>query len=66
MTCNIGNRQRILRAVVGLALISLVLIGPQTLWGLVGLLPLVSAAFGRCPPLAIFGAGACGMKDGKS
>ncbi len=66
MTCNIGNRQRILRAVVGLALVSLVFVGPQTLWGLVGLLPLASAALGRCPPGAIFGDGACGIKDRNS
>ena len=36
MTSNIGSWDRNLRIGVGLVLLSLVFVGPQTLWGLVG------------------------------
>lgn len=59
MTCNVGGIDRILRAVVGLALLSLIFIGPQTLWGLVGLIPLGTAIFGWCPLYVPFGLSTC-------
>lgn len=33
MTCNIGNTERVLRAIVGIGITSLVFVGPQTPWG---------------------------------
>lgn len=65
MTRNIGNLERIVRAVVGLGLISLVFIGPQTPWGWVGLVPLATALIGWCPPYALLGINTCGNKAGK-
>ncbi len=59
MTCNVGGIDRLLRAVVGLALISLVFVGPQTAWGWIGLLPLATAIFGWCPPYALLGISTC-------
>ena len=59
MTCNVGGIDRILRAVVGLALISLVFVGPQTAWGWIGLVPLATAILGWCPPYALFGINTC-------
>ena len=47
--CNVGGIDRILRVIVGLAVLSLVFIGPQTPWGWVGLIPLVTGAFSFCP-----------------
>ena len=38
---NVGTIDRIVRVVVGLALISLVFVGPQTNWGWIGLVPLL-------------------------
>ncbi len=38
-----------IRVVLGLVLLSLVFIGPQTLWGPVGLVPLLTGAIGFCP-----------------
>ena len=64
MTCNIGNTERILRAVVGLAIISLVFVGPQSPWGWLGLIPLATAALGWCPPYALLGISTCGPKAG--
>lgn len=65
MTRNIGNAERILRAIVGLGLISLVFIGPQTLWGWIGIVPLATALIGWCPPYALFGINTCGTKTNK-
>ena len=59
MTCNVGGIDRLLRAVVGLALISLVFVGPQTAWGWIGLVPLATAIFGWCPPYAMLGISTC-------
>jgi hypothetical protein len=46
---NVGSIDRILRIVVGLGLISLVFVGPQTPWGWVGIVPLLTAAISFCP-----------------
>ncbi len=56
---NIGNIDRVLRIVVGLALLSLVFIGPQTWWGLVGLVPLLTAVVGFCPAYRLIGVSTC-------
>ena len=50
---------RVIRVVLGLALLSLTVVGPQTLWGLVGLVPLVTGALGSCPLYALFGFSTC-------
>ncbi|MCG8563256.1 MAG: DUF2892 domain-containing protein [Hyphomicrobiales bacterium] len=59
MTANVGTLDRVLRVVVGLALISLVFVGPQTLWGLVGLVPLATAAIRFCPLYRLLGIRTC-------
>ncbi|MCB1717502.1 MAG: DUF2892 domain-containing protein [Candidatus Competibacteraceae bacterium] len=46
---NIGSVDRILRIVAGIILLSLVFVGPQTPWGWIGLIPLVTALIGWCP-----------------
>ena len=60
---NEGTVDRVLRVVVGLVLISLVFVGPQTAWGWIGLLPLVTGAIGSCPAYSVFGINTCGVKD---
>jgi hypothetical protein len=47
--------ERALRVVIGLVLLSLVFIGPQTLWGLLGLVPLLTGLAGTCPLYTLFG-----------
>ena len=59
MKTNEGNVDRIFRMVVGLVLLSLVFIGPQTPWGLVGIVPLLTGAIGFCPLYKIFGFDTC-------
>jgi len=56
---NVGTLDRILRVVVGLAVISLVFIGPKTPWGWVGLIPLATAAFRFCPLYTLLGIRTC-------
>jgi hypothetical protein len=59
MTRNIGTIDRFIRIVVGLAALSLVFVGPKSLWGLLGLVPLATAAIGWCPPYAMLGIKTC-------
>ncbi len=59
MKKNIGNIERIIRVVVGLGLLSLTVVGPQSLWGLIGLLPLATGLIGWCPPYAMLGISTC-------
>jgi Inner membrane protein YgaP-like, transmembrane domain len=62
MTTNVGTIDRALRILVGLALISLVFVGPQTPWGWIGLVPLATALLGWCPPYALLGINTCGVQ----
>lgn len=62
MTRNIGNAERVIRAIVGLALIAIVFVGPQTPWGWIGVIPLATALLGWCPPYAMLGINTCRTK----
>jgi len=44
--------------------VSLVFVGPQTWWGLIGLVPLVTGLIGTCPVYSILGINTCPMKNG--
>jgi hypothetical protein len=52
---NEGMVDRVLRVIVGLALISIVFIGPQTPWGWIGLVPLLTGIVGFCPAYRLLG-----------
>lgn len=45
---------RAIRVILGIALLSLVVIGPKTMWGLLGLIPLITGLVGSCPLYRIF------------
>ncbi len=62
MTTNIGNMERVIRAVVGIVLIALVFVGPKTAWGWIGIIPLATAILGWCPPYALLGIDTCKRK----
>jgi hypothetical protein len=55
MKRNIGAVDRTIRIVVGLFILSLIFWGPKSLWGLLGLIPLVTALVGWCPPYQLLG-----------
>ncbi len=59
MKTNVGTIDRVARIILGLVLISLVFIGPQTPWGWIGIVPLVTALIGWCPAYSIFGIKTC-------
>lgn len=59
MLKNVGSVDRALRLIVGIVLLSLVFVGPQTPWGWLGLVPLVTALIGWCPAYSIFGIKTC-------
>lgn len=59
MATNIGSVDRVLRIVVGLALIALALgllpgVAPSV-WGWLGLIPLGTALIGNCPAYSMLG-----------
>jgi hypothetical protein len=55
MTGNVGGIDRVLRILVGLGLLSLVFVGPQTPWGWIGVVPLLTALIGWCPAYTLIG-----------
>lgn len=59
MTVNEGRTDRVLRVVLGLGLLSLVFVGPQSPWGFAGLIPLVTGLAGHCPLYTLLGFDTC-------
>ncbi len=59
MTKNIGSPERIIRIIVGLVLIALVFVGPKTIWGWIGVVPLLTGLTGWCPPYQLLGINTC-------
>ena len=63
MTANIGTTDRVLRIVIGLALIGVAigLFGSayQSIWGWIGLVPVVTGLVGWCPLYTILGIQTC-------
>ena len=60
---NVGNLDRGLRVIAGLVLLALVFVGPQTPWGWIGLVPLLTGLAGRCPAYSIFGLNTCATSE---
>ncbi|MEI8396837.1 MAG: DUF2892 domain-containing protein [Rhodospirillaceae bacterium] len=62
MTKNVGGIDRVLRIIVGLGVLSLlfVLDGSQRWLGLIGLVPLLTAAISFCPLYPLVGFNTCG------
>ena len=58
---NVGTADRIVRALVGGALIALVFAGPHTPWGWLGIIPLATAVFRFCPAYRLFGIRTCAI-----
>lgn len=57
MQRNVNKADRILRFALGLAVLSLIFLGPQTSWGYIGLIAVITAMSGFCPIYRIFGIG---------
>ena len=59
---NEGTIDRTLRVIAGAALVSLVFVGPETPWGWIGLVPLVTGLVGNCPVYSLLGISTCPVK----
>jgi hypothetical protein len=63
MMTNVGGIDRLLRIVVGGAVLALTFVGPYTEtlfpWGIIGLVPLLTGIFRWCPVYSLFGSKTC-------
>jgi hypothetical protein len=59
MEKNVGSLDKLVRVVVGIALIAMVFVGPQTAWGWIGVIPLATAAVSWCPLYTALGIKTC-------
>jgi hypothetical protein len=66
MKINVGSTDRVIRIVGGLLLLSLLFLleGSARWLGLIGIIPLVTAAFKTCPAYSLLGMSTCPAKDG--
>jgi hypothetical protein len=62
MTKNVGGVDRILRIIVGIALIAAAATGAIGVWGYIGVVPLLTGLMGWCPPYALLGFNTCKTK----
>lgn len=56
---NLGGIDRAIRILAGVVLLALVFIGPQTPWGYLGLVPLLTGVIGFCPAYCPLGLSTC-------
>ena len=59
---NVGTIDRIARVAIGLALLSLTVTGPHSMWGLIGVIPIATAIFSICPLYSMLGISTCPAK----
>jgi len=64
MKCNVGKTDKIVRWIVGLAVIVIGLY-LRSWWGLLGLIPIVTAVIGLCPLYLPFGINTCKTPQNK-
>ena len=62
MKVNEGGTDRVLRVIVGLGVLSLAFVGPQTPWAYLGAIPLLTGIVGFCPLYALLGINTCGVR----
>lgn len=53
---------RTLRVIIGAGLLSIAFVGPQTPWGYIGLIPLITGLVGSCPAYRLFGLSTCSLE----
>jgi Protein of unknown function (DUF2892) len=62
---NEDSIDRVIRIALGLALLSLTVVGPKSLLGLVGIVPLVTGLVGFCPLYRLVGVSTCATPQRK-
>jgi hypothetical protein len=63
MKANVGGIDKVLRIVVGIALIAWALMGGPV-WAWIGVVPLATGLMGWCPAYGLLGLNSCPMKKG--
>ncbi len=56
---------RVIRVALGVALLSLTVVGPHSLFGLVGVVPLLTGLVGFCPVYRLLGVSTCAVPQRK-
>ncbi len=59
MEKNVGTIDKSLRIIAGIVMLSLVFVGPQSPWGWIGVVPLLTALIGWCPAYKLVGLSTC-------
>lgn len=54
---------RVLRVGLGVGILSLLFVGPKSMWALLGLIPLLTGLIGSCPLYTLFGVSTCATKS---
>lgn len=54
--------ERVVRILLGIALIAIVFVGPKTPWGWLGVVPIATGLLGSCPLYTVLGVSTCSMK----
>jgi len=63
MKKNIGKTDKIIRILLGVVILSQTVIGLGSLWGLIGLVLIVTALIDFCPAYTVLGINTRGIKD---
>ncbi|MDF0534336.1 DUF2892 domain-containing protein [Shewanella yunxiaonensis] len=58
MQCNVGTTDKVIRAIIGLAIMAAGYYY-QSWWGIIGIIPLLTAVFGWCPLYVPLGISSC-------
>lgn len=68
MKANVGGIDRFLRIVIGLGLLAFLFVSESDArwWGLVGVVPLLTAFIRFCPLYALFGISSCPVVRGRA
>lgn len=56
---NVGRADQVLRILLGLVSIGMVFVGPKTMWGWLGLIPLGTGLLRTCPLYSLLGMNTC-------
>jgi cadmium resistance protein CadD (predicted permease) len=59
MKKNAGTIDRTVRVIAGIAILATAFIGPKTILGYIGIVPILTGALGFCPVYPIFGINTC-------
>lgn len=62
MKKNIHPYERIARVLIGTGITAMAFVGPQNLWFLLGIIPILTGLVGWCPPYQMLGISTCKIR----